>query len=442
MKPSTSRSPTPLHERHRKEAWNVDRRAAAVRGACAGLLLVLVACSGSPAHDEPADGGSTDAALQGDAALPADATRSDVPTEIPLGGCSVAHTVSSKLGGSEVKLIIDTGSTTLGVAASDCTTCQTTGVTRAYVPGPQAVDMKKPVIASYGGEGGLGWKGTLYQDRIQLGGVDPTVTLAFGAIHSHQGFFFELRCDAPTGTIDNTYEGILGLGTSDVLLPGTTSFLDAFSAGGAKDVLAVRLCHDGGSMWLGGYDPASMSAPPQWAPMRMQGGYFVPVTSFEIAGKGGNVILAAGSSDAPSSGLLDTGGPTLFLPSAVYTGILQAVTSNAYFTNQFGDSTWFANLSGVTSLSVGPDQVNAMLPALTINVAATPPFALKVPATDSYITWSYDGPGHYVYYPSMLEMPAASGNVLNLGNVLMRSYEVIFDRTQGRVGFGEPRACK
>jgi hypothetical protein len=298
-----------------------------------------------------------------------------------------------------------------------------------------------PVIVSYGGsDGALGWTGSAFRDRVQIGGVDPTVTIGFGAIHSHKGFFFTLQCDGPSGMIDNNYQGLIGLGTSDSLLPGTTSFLDQFAASGATDTLAVRLCHNGGSMWLGGYDPASMSAPPQWAPMGTTHGYTVSVASFEIAGRRANAAAPASSTNAPKY-LLDTGGPTLFLPTTAYTTILEALTSDAYFTSKFGEKAWFDQLRGSTSLPIGPDQVNAMLPPLTIHIAATPPFALEVPATDSYISWSYDGAGGYLYFPAMLEVKAPA-DFFDLGNVLMRSYQVIFDRGQKRVGFAKPLACK
>ena len=49
----------------------------------------------------------------------------------------------------------------------------------------------------------------------------------------------------------NFYQGIFGLGPSDLLEPGTTSYLDAVKTAGVSNAMSFELCDDHGTRWLG-----------------------------------------------------------------------------------------------------------------------------------------------------------------------------------------------
>src|SRR5579862_1690201 len=56
---------------------------------------------------------------------------------IPLGGCIPEYTAEVTIGGKQVfNLVVDTGSTTLGVASNTCSNC--TGIKPLYTPGVSA----------------------------------------------------------------------------------------------------------------------------------------------------------------------------------------------------------------------------------------------------------------------------------------------------------------
>src|SRR5205823_6228097 len=100
----------------------------------------------------------------------------------------------------------------------------------------------------------------------------------------------------------NAFQGLLGLGGDGLLTQGTTSYLDEVAAAGVTDIQAFEMCDgNGGTMWLGGFDPAATAAAPQHTPMSAA----LPPLTLTFPGTSGTVTASA---PATHSYLLDAGG--------------------------------------------------------------------------------------------------------------------------------------
>ena len=166
-----------------------------------------------------------------------------IPLSSPDG---TFYTAQTTLGAQAFAMVVDTGSSTAAVAGSSCTGC---GVTPSYMPGATAMDQHHTASAQYGSGS---WMGEIFKDNLGLGAGTPAVSVALASITS-QMTFFDGNQDA--------FQGLLGLGGDGLLVSGTTSYLDAVTASGIKDIESFRLCDAaGGTMWIGGFDPAATAS--------------------------------------------------------------------------------------------------------------------------------------------------------------------------------------
>ena len=129
---------------------------------CPCLTFATLACGSSKAaSDDGADARAgedgDDTTEAGDAGNPADGgggvgADGGALVAIPLTACIPnVYTAGMVIGGSQsFQLLLDTGSTTLGVATVGCTSCTDAGVSNLYQPGPTAVDQHLAVDAGFG----------------------------------------------------------------------------------------------------------------------------------------------------------------------------------------------------------------------------------------------------------------------------------------------------
>jgi hypothetical protein len=395
-----------------------------------------------------------------DAMVPTDAA-ADVTadagtfTKVALSGCSPDYTMNVTLGGSQqFSLILDTATTTLGVAAQGCTSCSSDGVTALYTPGSGAVDQHAQVTAVYD-VGEIGWTGEVYQDTVSVGGL--ATRPKFSAIQTDIGHFFAAgACDTPSGIVPSRNQGIIGFASDDVLLPGTTSYFDGLVNDGlVPDVFAINLCHTGGTLWLGGYDPKATTAAPQYTPMTEQHGYNVMLAEVDVAGgdAGVNVQIPM----AQQVALNDSGGPAIILPDSVFLALTNAISQNPSFQAWFGALSWsFATSSpplggNCIDLTQTPAQIDAALPGLTLKLGTTNPIDVQLTATQAYLHPIYRS-GGYIYCQDMFDFSSVEGpdagpdagpigDRPDLGESVMRGHVVIFDRANHRIGIAPANPC-
>jgi hypothetical protein len=340
-----------------------------------------------------------------------------------MTGVAPFWTLPVKIGGQPFQLALDTGSTTTCVGASSCTTCEGT---RLYTPGPSAVDEHKPASSTYD-TGEIGWSGEVFEDAVGVGPA-PAVRVKFGAISTQQNF-----------VIDK--DGILGFGPSILAVPGTTSALDSLVQAGMPDVFAVKLCPDDAHLWLGGFDPATATGPVQYAPLlaatKSLPFYGVQVSGIEV---GGAPLDVPPSTWGPA--LVDTGGPSFIVPSAVLTAFTNALAANAPFTSRFGDApTFFQSYLRCKPSSATAAELDAALPPFTLVLGpADAPVRLVLPATRSYVVpATYYGLAEGSWCPGVVGLSGM--RTFDIGDAIMRSSIVVFDRASKRLGFAPHAGC-
>jgi hypothetical protein len=396
------------------------RRGPTVACCCALVLGASVACG--------SHGGASAIAAAGDDGGPA-ATAAYVT--IPLSSCVPStYTASVAIGGSQsFQLAVDTGSTTLGVASSSCSSCS--GVTPLYDPGSSAVDERRQATARY--ETGR-WSGEVYEDSVAAA-PDANIALRLVAIDSQSEFFVPTECDSTSGS----YQGVIGLGPSAAALTGTDGYLDRLvAAGRVADVFGMWLCDAGGTLWLGGWDPAATTGDPAYTPeLSSLGGYYytVKVAAIDVAGT--RVPVPTARYD---QSVVDAGSSAFVLPTPAFDALTTAIAGSPGFATVFGSvgASWFSDLGNCRALSQTKADLDALLPPLALELGDTPTTVVHATATESYLV-----PNGGQWCPAVYALDSSRNFPFAaiLGSPLLRSNVAVFDRANRRVGFAPHAPC-
>ncbi len=325
----------------------------------------------------------------------------------------LVFTAPMKFGTQSFNMLVDTGSSSTGVAATSCTNC---GVSPAYTPGGGATDQHATASSTFGD--GTGWSGEVYADTAAIG-TGFAVKLDFAAITSNNGFF------------RGGFDGIVGLGPDDLLLPHTTSYVDAAVTAGMLPQFAFEECVNDGTMWLGGYDNAAVAQPVVFTPMTGAGYYTVGIAGMAI----GATDLGLSSASFGDT-IVDTGTSISFIPSAAQNAILSKVNASAGFKAVFGSQSLTAG--GCVSSSLSAAQIDAMLPTLGLtfpDAGGGATTAVPVAATRSYLV--DEGGGNYCL---AFEDAGQLGMSL-IGGTLLSGLVTVFDVGNNQVGFAPEAGC-
>jgi hypothetical protein len=353
---------------------------------------------------------------------------------VTLSSCiPTVYTAPVTLGGSQTfQMILDTGSTTLGVASKGCSCGSATPL---YTPGGTATDQKQTASSQYGSGS---WSGEVYQDSVSLG-ASPTAATKLVAIASQTNFFEPLQCDSKSGGM----QGIVGFGPSAAAVAGTNGFFDAYvAAHQVPDVFATELCETTGTLWLGGFDSSATTAAPQYTPSNdLFSQYYYTVNLASITVGGTSVPVASGQF---TDSVVDTGTSVFLLGTTAYNALVAAIQADAKFQQAFGAS-FFPAANAQTQACAGVSQtkaaLDAALPALTLTFGSTQAITVKASATESYLVDAGGGQwcsGIAGVDQSTSQFPLAS----IMGSPVLRSNVVIFDRAQKRIGFAPHAPCQ
>ncbi len=387
--------------------------------------LLVIGCSSTHKNPGGDDQGTPDApqGMHADAAPPADAPVVDNGSGLPLTttGDGVAYFAKVTLGGNQdFWLDVDTGSTTLGVASTACTTCN---VTPKYTPGAGAVDQHNTAMATYGDM--TGWTGENYMESVKLAGDGGSVSMRISAITTQNGFF---RDGFP-------YQGIIGFLDQYAALPNTDGYMPKRKAGGLSNYFAFQFCQDRGRLWLDHTDPASMDGAPQFTPMQpvwfLQPFYEVNIKATTV----GTTSLAL-----TGAAVADTGTTLMIVPKAVETSLISAVTSSPGYKAIFGTQT-LDEMNCPDPKTHTRAEIDAMLPPFTVTLPtkAGGTFTLTSPATQSYLFYQagMNGmPGGYC-----LGVAAVANVPTILGDSFMRQFITVFDLANNQIGFAPQKGC-
>jgi hypothetical protein len=304
-----------------------------------------------------------------------------------------------------------------------------------YTPGPKAIDQKQTASSQFGSGS---WSGEVYQDSVSLGS-SQTAPMKLVAISSQTSFFEPLMCDSKSGGM----QGLVGFGPSAAAVMNTNGFFDQYVATNhVADVFATELCETTGTLWLGGFDPAAMMAPPQYTPLAADPSstYYYTVNLDSVTVNGTSVSVVAGS-QLPDS-VVDTGTSAWILNTTAYGAVTAAIQSDAMFKQLFG-ATFFPAANSQTpacaSLTQTKAQLDAALPVLTLTFGSNPGVSVKAVATESYL-FNYGG----AWCSALLGLDQNTLGPLAgiMGSPVLRSNVVIFDRAQKRIGFAPHAPCQ
>jgi hypothetical protein len=409
---------------------------------CAFLVVSTVACHGS--SNAPRDSGKLVDAASIDGAI----ATIDGPTDLPAGvfaiplttpaddsGLSYIAKVSSS--GQTFGLLLDTGSTVVAIAGNPCESC--TGLSPRYTPDSGAVDTHTTDTNVYAS--GAGYAGEIYTDDVGLAHGSPSVALNLVDIQVQTDFF----------NSNNDYQGILGASRDALLDDGTTGYITNLVKAGVTDKVGLELCPDGGTFWLGGFDPSHAGSDMVFTPLlqtttNYTGGY--PNSYFYAVDLSGMKLGAVdvGMTEANAGQpILDSGTSLFYVPDAVETAAIAALNASSGFATLFPGQTMTdptgsgsGTFGCVTAGSgVTDEQIDAMLPPLTMtfgsgNAAVT----IQAPPLASYLMDA--GQGQYCM--GMWSSDYGIG-VSIMGDTFLRGFVTVIDLVNEQAGFAPDTYC-
>ena len=369
---------------------------------------------------------------------------------ITLQGCTSGdYSAAVTLGNDQIfDMIIDSGSSTIAVAGSRCTNCNT--ITPRYSPGTTATNERVRATGAYGAASG--WTGTVYNDMVTLGSDEAnTLSIDFVSIEEQTTqstdtdtmamtttFFTQSYCSG-TATA-NTFQGIFGLANSRLNAPHTSNYLDALKATNTiADAFSTQFCDSGGNLWLGGYNPNALLAAPNYTPMDGASGYYT-VELQDILFGDASLGLAA---SAYGAAVVDTGTSVVVVADAVMQALISVADSSTAFRSYFGPGFLGGNDCEAPADRPTKAQLDAALPTMTwvFQRADGTSFDVVMPATESYLTPQLLQSGVLGYCSGFLNGGSSSSPTTIIGNSAMHSQILIFDRANGQLGFAPQRGC-
>jgi Eukaryotic aspartyl protease len=330
---------------------------------------------------------------------PASPTRPSRSVEVPLTGVIGRYAGQFDIGGESVSLAVDTGSELVAVASPDCDACANDGATAYYSPGSHAVDLHDTWTSAYD-RGQMGWVGHAYRDTVAAGALAAPITIY--AMSDEAAMI--LKTDRVSA------DGIFGFAGD-----GATNFPDALAREDhVPDVFALRKCATTGTLWLGGYDDADAAT-------------YVPANSYyDIALHAIDVLGTRVELPTNTVATVDSGGAGLVVPQAAYDALVAQLDRVPRFHTFFGSADAFFRDH---SCQAAPVDIVDSLPPITLELDG---IAITVPAAQSYAV-----PLGRFHVCSALTVRSS----VSIGDILMRSNVVVFDRARHRIGIAPPTPC-
>ena len=359
------------------------------------------------------------------------------------------------------RLIVDTGSTTLAVASSSCTTC--VSVHPTYTPTQPSV---AAVSSSYGG--GTSWAGHSFTAAVSLSG-SASVPLVIASIESNDQFINSESCQLGGGaSVANYSQGIMGFGYPSIAVGGTGSWVATYIASTSiANEFTVQMCTTGGNLWVGDYDPAFLASPFTYVPVQRTNYFSVLLTNISVYTQS---LSSSGTTSSvhalslPQSLLgpcvsttqydcarVDSGTTQMILPTTAYSAIVAAVTADPYYKSLFNGQypaydvlgqgvCTSADSSGMPSLAT----LQLYLPKLAFTFAGPGGVGTVGPITlmgiPGYMTVSYDVNGLRYYCPGVEDARSDSVYPL-LGYAFLTQFTVRHDLAGQRMGFAQTAQC-
>jgi len=350
-----------------------------------------------------------------------------------VGCASLVFSVPVSIGSSRstFNLIVDTGSTTMAVASSRCTGCHVSPLWSASSSTQQQYTAG-PVTSIYASN--TGWSGQAYKDSVSIGSA--SATLIFSSIDSTQGSFFQSAgCDGSSR--GNTNQGIMGFAYSRLALPPTQGFFQQWqSQTNGANIFTIQMCQRSGNLWIGGYDN-QYKGRFRWTPIVDTIWYSVHINSVSVNGQ---TLSLSSTQLNPGDSAVDSGTTMTILPSALYTSIVNSISSNSAFVNAFGSSFLTAGYCSKPRNGHTITQLNNELPRITYNfggINGDTPLSLTLNPISSYLYVIQSG-NTWLVCPGLVN---GGNNGAVFGYTFMNQFIVAFDVGMNRLGFAPCDNC-
>jgi len=339
-----------------------------------------------------------------------------------FGSPDCDYSTSMSINGVVFDVIIDTGSSNLAIASSQCTNCN---VSPLY---SGSLDTAQPQINVTYGEGS--WVGSEATDSITFGGIK--IGANFVGITT-QNQFFTAGCPGN--------EGILGLAYPDLAEGGITPLFDDLVSAGVPNGFAIQLCGSSsnslkktGNMWLGGFDTSYISGEMQFTPVVQQLFYNVDLVSFSVNGQ----VL---SINIPSAVIVDSGTSNLVVSQANFDTIITALqNSNAITFSSQTEADFFWTPNECTGYLTNSEVSISSQSVFFVTFAGQngqPDIAVEILT----LGWARK----YFYTDTLsyycLGIEASQQDTLIIGETVSYGHVVYYDRANTRVGFALGTKC-
>jgi len=325
---------------------------------------------------------------------------------------------------------VDTGSSTLAVAGSSCTSCGT--ISPTYTPGSGAVNTGQLASSSYGD--GTSWDGKIYQGSVSVAAA-PDISMRFVEITFQNNSFFPTTSACATS---ERSQGILGFSYQSLAVQNTDSYFPLLvQQNNFPNVFSLQMCTNHGRLWLGGYDDDYMSGPIAYTPITQEFYYGIDISDMTFGG----VSLGFQTSDFVSSQgtkpFVDSGTTLLKLPTAVFNALQLKLTAVSYFTSAFSQYEQMFSEGLCTSTLKTESDMNAHLPQFTIVTGGE---TLKFAAIPSYLVPASQQAGGQTLYCLGFQDNGVDGGTV-LGWAAMNQFVTVFDIGNNRIGFAPQQYC-
>ncbi|XP_069059186.1 pepsin A-like, partial [Pleurodeles waltl] len=285
-------------------------------------------------------------------------------------------------------VIFDSGSSNLWVPSTSCTSSACSNHNE-FNPSSSSTFQATSTSLSIGyGTGSM--TGVLGYDTVQVGGLTVT-NQVFGLAYTEADFFSSMP-----------FDGILGVAYPSIASDSATPVFDNMWSQGLlqQDLFSVYLSANeasGSVVIFGGYETQYYSGTMNWVPLSAEGYWQITVDSVTM---NGNVIACSGGCQA----IVDTGTSLIAGSSTGIANIQSAI--GAY---QDSNGEYVVSCNSISSL-----------PDIVFNINGNP---YPVPAS-AYINQNYCS-SNFQQTPVDLWI---------LGDVFIREYYVVFDRSGNQVG--------
>jgi len=341
-----------------------------------------------------------------------------------LVGCEITITTSTTT--QNILVQLDTGSTLLAVPDASCKNCGSSP--NPYLKGADYVlctDVKHCSESRCNGKSkncgfevtyvdGSDISGPLAFDQISLGGL--TANAVYGAISTSTNSFE-----------DGLMDGIMGFAYNN---PGIACepncvppfFTSLVQQNNISSVFSVLIDYqNGGSLTLGGYDPALLNGALNYTSVITDDFYTVSLHSISL----GPYTVAAGSF---GSVIVDSGTTLTLLPPAVFNSLksyFQTYYSNLLLVS--GSETFWNDYCLLVSTLIGNyPTIYFAFNGVTVKMGP-----------ENYIYQTFDSKGVPAYCFGIA--PSSNGDTI-LGDTFMRGILVVFNQEKNILGFGPTSA--